>query len=227
MPKTKSRDERVRTDGYEVVAVDTLEEYPGNPRRGDVDAIRESIRANGVIGSIIVQTGTRRVLSGNHTLKAIIAEGIEEVPVTWADVDDDAARKIVLAMNRAADLGYYDNTALADLLRQFGDDEEALLGTLYGSSDLDALMHTLGAAADGDDIGDTHDARTPAERAEDHHASPIRSIVLPLSVADYEEAVAMLVRLRRAWQLETNAEVVLECVRLAESEIVDDADADA
>lgn len=223
MPKMKSRDERVKADGYEVVPVDTLEEYPGNPRRGDVDAIRESIRANGVIGSIIVQKSTRQVLSGNHTLKAIVAEGIEEVPVTWADVDDAAARKIVLAMNRAADLGYYDNDALADMLRQFGDDEEALVGTLYGSSDLDALMRTLDASR-GTDIGDTHDARTPADRAEDHEASPIRSIILPLGVESYEEVVATLVRLRRAWEMETNAEVVMEALRLAAEE-ADAADA--
>jgi ParB-like chromosome segregation protein Spo0J len=214
MPKTKSRDERVRTDGYEVVGVETLEPYPGNARRHDIESIRESIRENGLIGAINVQTSTRFILDGNGTYEALREEGIEEVPVCWVDVDDDRARRIVLAMNRAHDLGYYDNTALAALLAQAGDDDDALAGSLYASADLDALRAALSTSGSGH--GETRDAMTPQERQEAHDASPIRSIILPLGLDDYEDTIARLVRLREAWDMETNAEVILHALAVAE-----------
>ena len=96
----------------------TLNAHPDNPRRGNIDAIAESIRTNGWWGVIVAQTSTRRVLAGNHRLEAAKRLNMTSVPVHWLDVDDHAARRILLADNRAADLAAYDDATLAAVERK-------------------------------------------------------------------------------------------------------------
>jgi len=52
------------------VALNTLESYPTNPRRGDIEAIAQSLKAHGQYRPIVVQYGTNFILAGNHTYKA-------------------------------------------------------------------------------------------------------------------------------------------------------------
>lgn len=56
------------------------------------------------------------MLAGNHTLKAAISLGWAEIDAVLVDVDDERARKILLSSNRTAELGTYDDEALAELL---------------------------------------------------------------------------------------------------------------
>jgi ParB-like chromosome segregation protein Spo0J len=159
VPKTKSRDPRIHTDGYEVVPLASLERYPGNAKQHDIDAIRESLRASGFVGALTVQTSTRRLLAGNGTWEALGLEEFEEVPVVWRDCDDAEARRIVLAFNRVAERGHFDNGALALLLQAAADDEGGLLGTGYIDGDLAALLADRGedrpaiGGVDPDDVG--------------------------------------------------------------------------
>jgi ParB-like chromosome segregation protein Spo0J len=118
-----------------MVRTSELHEYPGNARRGDVDKIAESLQENGQFQPLIVQLHTGYVLIGNHTFKATQKLGWETVAVTYVDVDDDRARKIVLAANRTADLATYDLDALAALLADVDD----LTGTGYTDDDLASL----------------------------------------------------------------------------------------
>lgn len=122
----------------ERVPVDSLEFYPGNPRRGNVPVISASLRENQQYAPIVVQRSTRYVLAGNHTLKA--ARGLDwpEIDVVFVDVDDDRARKIVLSSNRTADLGAYDDDALVELLSYLDGDYE---GTGWTSEEVDDLVH--------------------------------------------------------------------------------------
>lgn len=182
--------------------------HPENPRVGDVAAIAESIEANGFYGALVVQRSTGHVLVGNHRLAAAVELGLDRVPVVWADVDDDRARRILLADNKSADLAYYDDESLASVLASFDDD---LLGTLYSDADLDVLA-ALDLGGDAE-VGDARDALTPADRAEDYAASGIRSIIIPLSIADYDDLVARLVQLRSELDLDSNAEVITQLVR--------------
>lgn len=130
-----------------VAAVDLIP-YPGNPRRGDQDAITASLRELGLYRALIVQRSTKRILAGNHTYRGLLDLGAEQVPVTWVDVDDDRARAIVARDNRTSDLGEYDDEALLALLLEAGD-ELALLG--YDDADLQALRDVVEG---GDDVGD-------------------------------------------------------------------------
>lgn len=124
----------------EQVALGDLSPYPGNARRGDVDAIADSLAVNGQFRPLVVQRSTGFVLAGNHTLQAAQKLGWPSVQVTYVDVDDDGARRIVVADNRTADLGGYDERALLDLLREIGDD---LGGTGYDLDDFDDLLASI------------------------------------------------------------------------------------
>lgn len=126
----------------------TLNAHPDNPRRGNIDAIAESIRTNGWWGVIVAQTSTRRVLAGNHRLEAAKRLNMTSVPVHWLDVDDHAARRILLADNRAADLAAYDDATLAALLDTITLDTTDLDGTLYTRDDADRLLASIAGPID-------------------------------------------------------------------------------
>lgn len=53
------------TKRFEVVPIDSVRPHPQNPRRGNVDAIAQLIRANGFRGALVVQRSTGYILAGN------------------------------------------------------------------------------------------------------------------------------------------------------------------
>jgi ParB-like chromosome segregation protein Spo0J len=131
------------------VPIADLTTYPGNPRRGNIKAIAESLKANDQFAPLIVQRSTGHVLAGNHTLMAARSLDWGEIAVAYVDVDDDQARRIVLAANRTADLGSYDEDALLELLVSVED----LCGTGYTDADL-AKLDGSDAVDGGDQSGD-------------------------------------------------------------------------
>ena len=52
-----------------LVPIDTVQEYPDNPRRGDTKALRESIEVNDFYSVLIAQESTHYVLAGKLTGK--------------------------------------------------------------------------------------------------------------------------------------------------------------
>lgn len=120
---------------YQVVTIDKLTPHPENPRRGQVGAILASMDSHGFYGAVVAQRSTGHVLAGNHRLAAAIEAGLKRLPVVWLDVDDDEARRILLADNRASDLATYDEAALADLLGSLEVTDAALAGTLFAAND--------------------------------------------------------------------------------------------
>lgn len=141
------------------VPVASLEEHPDNPRDGDVGVIAESFQSNGIYDAIVVQQRTRRVLAGNHRLKAARALGIETLPVLYVDVDDAEARRILLVDNRSADRGSYFDDKLVALLSAHMEEAGTLLGTGYDAEDAERLRVALLAgtpdAGDGDEPSGT------------------------------------------------------------------------
>jgi hypothetical protein len=122
----------------EYVPVDEVMLHPDNPNNGDMEAISESIRVNGLYQPIIVQKSTGLILAGNHRYMALAAQGNAEVPVIYVDVDDQAAKKIMLADNRTARLGQDDPGLLAAMLEEITATDEgntALLGTGYSEQE--------------------------------------------------------------------------------------------
>lgn len=52
------------------VPIDSLTPYQDNLRRGDLEAIKESLSVNGQYRPIVANRRTGEVLAGNHTLRA-------------------------------------------------------------------------------------------------------------------------------------------------------------
>lgn len=120
------------------VQTDSIRTHPQNPRRGDVDVIASSLDTNQQFVPIVVQTSTRYVLSGNHTLMAARKLGWQEIDAVLVDVDDQHAYRIMLAANRTAELGHgYDSDALAELLSYLDGDLE---GTGFSDDDIAGLI---------------------------------------------------------------------------------------
>lgn len=166
------------------VSVDNIEQHPENARVGDVAAIVESIQTNGFYGAVVVQESTGYIIVGNHRYLAAREVGMTEVPVIYMDIDDDRARRIMLADNRTTDVASYDDRSLVELLQSVPD----LTGTGYDDTDLADLLASVPSSAppvDGpggplpDDplAGDTPDAPIGGTLAD-------RFLAPPFSVLD-------------------------------------------
>lgn len=132
----------------ELAPLDAVRPHPKNPRQGDIGSIHESIQANGFYGAIIAQKSTGFILAGNHRWQAARQSGATEIPITWVDVDDDHALRILLADNRTNDLASYDDNALAELLKEIHEAHGNLIGTGYDGDALDELLADLGQSAE-------------------------------------------------------------------------------
>ena len=125
------------------VALNTLESYPTNPRRGDIEAIAQSLKAHGQYRPIVVQYGTNFILAGNHTYKAAKKLGWKKIKITYIEVDEESARRIVLADNRLTDLATYNEPLLKSLL--------TTLPELEGTGFTQAEVETLDRLMNGKD----------------------------------------------------------------------------
>lgn len=145
------------------VPLDELSLFPGNPRRGDVDAIARSLEAFGQVKPIVA-TVSGVVVAGNHTLLAARQLGWPSLAVVRVSDDETRAAALALADNRTAELGSYDPIALAELIQSVAEADEALLEAIsYSAQDLEDLLNSpavSGAAgealpAEVDDVPDS------------------------------------------------------------------------
>lgn len=137
-----------------LVSVEDITTHPQNPNRAEISRIVESIEENGFYGTIIVQRSTGYIVKGNHTYRAAVAAGLSEVPVTYLDIDDDRAVRIMIADNRIAEFGERDEDVLAELLKGL----DGLEGTGYSEEEFADLLAELGEGGGGgagDPIEDT------------------------------------------------------------------------
>jgi len=203
----------------ELVPLDSLSLFPGNARRGNADAIRDSLRTNGQYRPLLVQTGTRRVVAGNNVLAVMREEGWAEAEVKWLDVDDATARRIVLADNRTSDLSGYDDAALSALLAEVGED---LSGTGYTPDDFSSLLASLtGPDAAVLTGGEERPPATPrvtptsTEYEESYATRDSRFLALVYPAAVYEWITGKLEKIAADLEAADPAEAVL---RLVENE---------
>lgn len=128
-----------------IVPINKVKGRKQNPRRGNIDTIKESLEINGQYRPIVVNKKTSEVLAGNHTLKAAKALGWKNIAVTYVDVNEEDATKIVLIDNRANDKAEYNNEELATVLKSLNFEFE---GTGYKEEDLNKILAEILPATD-------------------------------------------------------------------------------
>lgn len=193
------------TIGTQPVALEDLEPFPGNARRGNIDLILDSLRANGQYKPLTVRRHGEAltILAGNHTYLALLRheeddrDGCtdwelandrpcqlcinidQDDPTALAhliECDDATATRINLVDNRAADTGNYDEEALAALLASLEDD---LVGSGYALSEAELFN-----GADVPEYEAPAAEPLPADRlpepgdAEQSHAEPTWGVVV-------------------------------------------------
>lgn len=146
-----------------LIPIENAIPYPGNPRRGDQDAITSSIRDLGMYAGVVLQRSTGHILVGNHRRHGVAELGGTLIPADYLDVDDTRAAAIVARDNRTSDQGGYSDE---DLLALLTADEDVLALSGYDGDDLDVLRRvitdleftrTAGDTPEGLPLGDVTD----------------------------------------------------------------------
>ncbi len=152
------------------VPLDSLRPYEHNPRRGKVEVVRQSLETNGQYRPIVVNRPGSVILAGNHTYAAARELGWTQIAATFVDVDDVAAKKILVVDNRASDLAANDLDVLAELLGEL----DGLEGTGFTEDDVHKLL-----------------GGTVPESTTDSSGTHIRWVVFPGRSAPREMGVAV------------------------------------
>lgn len=112
---------------------------PSNPNSGDVEAIMESIRVNGVYRPVYASSATGQIVAGHNLYAALLGMGAEAVPVLWLDGDAVTARRILLGDNQIARLARMDEALLLDALRELAGTDIGFAATGYTDDDVSRL----------------------------------------------------------------------------------------
>ena len=135
------------------VPIDALQESEWNPNEEDrqtFDALKASIRLNGLVDPLIVRRADNSIVGGHHRLYAVrelMAEGWElpcgTVPVVYVEVTEEEAKRLSLALNKIK--GDPDLEKLGILLRDLRDqgDPDSLTATGYTTQEIDDLVELL------------------------------------------------------------------------------------
>ena len=139
------------------VDIEKLVPLPGNPRRGDVEAIAASYEEFGQVKPIVVrpnEDGTSTVIAGNHQLQAAKSLGWTEIAVVEMEADDQRALLFALTDNRIAELGDNDDHLLNKMLSEVDDDYYEFLDILgWDDFDLAAIDASVLGREQHEEIG--------------------------------------------------------------------------
>lgn len=210
----------VVTQRYDTVPIDSIRPHPRNPRKGNLEAIAESVEANGFYGACVVQESTRYIVAGTHRWLTLREQGDTECPVILIDVDDETALRILLADNRVNDLAGYDDEVLAALLAEMAETED-LFGTGYDPDNLDDLLSSPQLAQEVADlpepdtsyIEDIEEIQARAgKEAVSKQAQGLREVILVYTTDDHDKFLAAVTNLRTALGTESTSATVLKAL---------------
>lgn len=196
-----------------LLPLDALEPFPGNPRRGDVENLRESLREFGQLFTVLVDPalgdgGRRRIVARHHLVEAAREEGWTHVAVLENEFEnEEQARKFLVGDNRSGQLGGFDEDLLFAQLEAIRD----LRGTGYTENDRDELGARLAQ------MRQPVFPESPEAPALDARSGTTGFFEVPLRLdrdqrRDFAQLVAML---KREWQTDDTTAVVLRSVREA------------
>lgn len=125
--------------------VDELTVLPGNPRKGNVEAVAKSLDKFGQRKPIVARKTEEGgvVLAGNTTLKGARHLGWTHIAVSFVDDDDKTAAAFAIADNRTHDLGEYDDDLTVEMISQFDDDDELLEASGFDLVDVQDIIEGI------------------------------------------------------------------------------------
>lgn len=136
----------------EHVPLDAVTPHPRNVRvHTSAPQVAESLQVHGQYAPIVVQKSTGYVLAGNGLWKQMEALGFKTCAVTYVDVDDEQALRILLVDNETSDRAGYDEAALAALLADMPD----LVGTGWTDDHFADLQTLFSPAMTPEELADT------------------------------------------------------------------------
>jgi ParB-like chromosome segregation protein Spo0J len=191
-----------------LVPIGSLEPFPGNPRRGDVAAIRASLRRFGQVRPILVDGS--RVVAGHHLRIGAQEEEWTHLAAIENRFDSEAeARAFLLADNRTSELGSFEDELLAAQLREV----EVFEGTGYTEADRDRLEKELrDLFAEQSEEPPRLDERDPKYSTQPRGFEVTLYLVDRDGRRDFAQHVKLL---EREWGVEGTTDVVLRAVREA------------
>ena len=209
---------------FETLAAE-LKTHPDNARRGDTEAISESLKRFGQLRPIVA-LGDGTIVAGNHTFRAATEVlGWTTVAAMKVSLSPDEALAYLLADNRTAQLGSMDDAKLAELVERALNSPAGLAGTGYSDDDVNELAAQL-AALDSDEL----EYQAPTNEFDDRHTSvetpaadladrkPMEQFVLIYDADKAEELREAIKTLRVKWGVSGVREVVLQAVVQAAKE---------
>lgn len=203
----------------ERVPISMLRPHPENPRRGDVEAIAESIRRRGQYRPVVVNRGTHtgrpmEILAGHHITRALESLGRETAWITLVDYTDEQAREVLLFDNRSNELGTFDTEALYALLSQMPD--VTVVG--YSPDDLSDLRLMVEESTRGQDVV-IEDPGPPKPKfdfdPDNWGKADRRIVVLDMAIPQFVWLQEQFAAIGERWDLDNNVDIVL---RLASAE---------
>lgn len=208
----------------ETIGINSVQPHPDNPRKGNLEAIAESLQRSGQYKPIVVQKSTGYVIAGNHTREAARDLGWEEISAVLLDADDEQAKVILLADNRTADLASYDQAKLYESLERLLDLEGTGYDLDYVESLGDALGANVGASSDTGAVVKqaAPEAKAPiVGQADRPAAEPMRDIVMLMTVSRAQSFGEKVARLQKAWSTRTVVDTVERAIDEAVASLPD------
>ena len=131
----------------EQIPIDELRPDPANPRRisdEELEALTRSLREFGLIDPIIARREDKTVIGGHQRLLAARRLGYKTVPVVFADLSQEQARLLNIALNKIS--GSFDQELLTRLLSELSQTPEIDLNLSgFGEEELKKLLKSLDA----------------------------------------------------------------------------------
>lgn len=202
-----------------LVPLDSIKPHPRNPRRGDVAAIAASLERFGQMRPIVVWAGKSYIVAGNHTWLGAGELSWTHIAAVSVEMGEDEALGYLLADNRTADLGRYDDDARLSILSALAQ-RGKLVGTGYSPDDIDDLIAARDAVlrtdpqpfTGGYSETDEEIAAREARRAE---GLVLREVVLMLTGDQYDNFGQYVKMLRKELGTEGVGETVYAAMKRA------------
>lgn len=196
-----------------IVPIDSIKPHPQNPRRGDLEAIGASIDRFGQVRPVLVQKSTGFICAGNHLWKLLTERGWDRIARVEVDLNDDDALAYVIADNRTAELGGYDQQALGVILESMMTKGQ-LTGTGYNAEQVDDFLAALDALPTNEAEFEGEHRESAEETAKRYREPgavvPQRQFIIMIPESEADDMEKNITVLKKAWGIDNFRDVVKE-----------------